>query len=74
MDSNSSTRKKEEFSVQIQAPSAPRIGTERQSSLNFSRLQPSDDEFSERNRAEFEPFMARAALLDEEYWVSYGLL
>ena len=74
MDSNSSTRKKEEFSVQIQAPSIPPFGTERPFNLEFSRLQPSDEEFNEGSRAEFGPFMARAALLDEEYWVSYRLL
>ena len=74
MDSNSSTRKKEEFSIEIQAPSVPQFRTERPSNLQFDQLQPSDEEFNEGSRAEFGPFMARAAVLDEEYWVGYGLL
>ncbi|XP_034700539.1 uncharacterized protein LOC117925591 [Vitis riparia] len=73
MDSNSSTRKKEEFSIEIQAPSVPQFRTERPSNLQFDQLQPSDEEFNEGNRAEFGPFMARAAVLDEEYWTAAWL-
>ncbi|RVX05374.1 hypothetical protein CK203_013521 [Vitis vinifera] len=73
MDSNSSTRKKEEFSIEIQAPSVPQFRTERPSNLQFDQLQPSDEEFNEGSRAEFGPFMARAAVLDEEYWTAAWL-
>lgn len=73
MDSNSFTKKKEDFSLEIQAPTVPQL-TGKSSTLQFDRLQPSEEEFIEGSRVEFGPFVVRAAVLDEEYWVGYGSL
>jgi hypothetical protein len=61
---SSYTRKKEELSVipQLESSSAP-------SDLRFDRLQPSDQELVREKSIEFGQFVAREALLDEEYWV-----
>ncbi|KAH9652687.1 N-acetyltransferase domain-containing protein [Citrus sinensis] len=61
MDSKSSrTTKKEDLSI-VSIP-------QRSNDLRFDRLQPSDRELLQHDRFEFGKFVAREALLDEEYW------
>lgn len=67
--------KKEEVSVQLSTPPAiPKVETLRSNNLRFDRLQPSDQELVRENRFEFGQFVAREAVLDEEYWVCYKFL
>lgn len=62
MDSKSfrSTRKKD-----LSIESIP----QRSNDMRFDRLQPSDQELLQHDRFEFGKFVAREAILDEEYWV-----
>lgn len=70
MDSKSfRSAKKEEFSIQLPEPSTPHTDSSRSSDLRFVRLQPSDDDLVEQRRLEFGNFVAREAVIDEEYWV-----
>ncbi|KAH7572061.1 hypothetical protein JRO89_XS04G0195600 [Xanthoceras sorbifolium] len=70
MDSKSSrTTKKEELSIQ----SIPQMEFLRSSDLRFDRLQPSDQELLQQNKFEFGRFVAREAVLDEEYWTAAWL-
>jgi len=71
MDSKSSsyTRKKEELLVELPKPSIPQLGSSTPSDLRFDRLQPSDQELVQEKRFQFGQFVAREAVLDEEYWV-----
>ncbi|GAY37680.1 N-acetyltransferase domain-containing protein [Citrus sinensis] len=66
MDSKSSrTTKKEDLSI-VSIP-------QRSNDLRFDRLQPSDRELLQHDRFEFGKFVAREALLDEEYWTAAWL-
>ena len=67
----SQTRKKEELlSLEPQKISIPHSKTT-VSNLRFNRLQPPDQELiQDDDRIEFGQFVAREALLDEEYWVN----
>lgn len=71
MDSKSSsyTRKKEELLVELPKLSIPQLGSSTPSDLRFDRLQPSDQELVQEKRFQFGQFVAREAVLDEEYWV-----
>ncbi|RYR77249.1 hypothetical protein Ahy_A01g001700 isoform B [Arachis hypogaea] len=79
MDSNfnptMSSKKKKELSVQLpsSAPPIPKFETLRFCDLHFDRLQPSDQELDQHSRFEFGQFVARQALLDEEYWTAAWL-
>ncbi|XP_022728956.1 uncharacterized protein LOC111284538 isoform X2 [Durio zibethinus] len=74
MDSKSMERvKKEELSIQLQTPSIPQLENSRPSNLRFDRLQPSDQELNQDNRLEFGKFVAREAVLDEEFWTAAWL-
>lgn len=42
------------------------------SDLRFDRLQPTEEEINCRNRRIFGRYIAREAMLDEEYWVRFG--
>lgn len=69
--SSSDTSKKEELSVQISnSPPIPQIDQLRPEGLRFDRLQPPNSEFVQEDRLEFGKFVAREAILDEEFWVS----
>lgn len=63
------TRKKEELSVQIPNPATTQFESSTPSDLRFDRLQPSDQELDQEKRLQFGQFVAREAVLDEEYWV-----
>ncbi|GAV72797.1 Acetyltransf_1 domain-containing protein [Cephalotus follicularis] len=63
-------RKKEEVSVQLPAPA---IQTSKPSNLKFDRLQPSDHDLIEVNGLQFGRYVAREAVLDEEYWTAAWL-
>ncbi|GMP36872.1 hypothetical protein CsSME_00008836 [Camellia sinensis var. sinensis] len=63
----SETNKKEEFSVENQKLSIPQSKTS-PLNLNFNRLQPFDQEIIQEDRIGFGQFVAREALLDEEFW------
>lgn len=70
MDSKSSgTSKKEDLSTQVLRPVVPQLETLGPSDLKFDRLQPSDQELVHHDRFQFGKFVAREAVLDEEYWV-----
>ncbi|KAI7981888.1 putative N-acetyltransferase san [Camellia lanceoleosa] len=66
----SQTNKKEEFSVENQKLSIPQSKTS-PLNLNFNRLQPFDQEIIQEERIGFGQFVAREALLDEEFWKSH---
>lgn len=75
MDSKSSEKRKvEEFSVQnpsISSPVPRRESPFREPDLKFDRLQPSEQDLVQDMKLEFGQFIAREAMLDEEYWVGY---
>ncbi|GLT68027.1 hypothetical protein SLA2020_402900 [Shorea laevis] len=75
MDSKSSsyTRKKEELLVELPKPSIPLLESSTPSDLRFDRLQPSDQELVQEKRVQFGQFVAREAVLDEEYWTAAWL-
>lgn len=73
-NSNLKKKKKEELSVQISKPPVPKVETLSSNSLQFDRLQLPDQELVRGNRFEFGQFVAREAVLDEEYWVCHKLL
>ncbi|MCH94293.1 acyl-CoA N-acyltransferase (NAT) superfamily protein, partial [Trifolium medium] len=80
---NSSTRnsnsdmknlKKDEFSVKLSMAPVRKLDENLSSNgLQFDRLQPSDQELVRENRFEFGQFVAREAMLDEEYWTAAWL-
>lgn len=59
---SSDATKKDELSVKI-----PQVDQLRPEGLRFDRLQPPEPE---QDRLDFGKFVAREAILDEEYWVS----
>jgi hypothetical protein len=75
MNSNSDMKKltkKDEFSVKLSMTPVRKLDQNLSSNgLQFDRLQPSDQELVRENRFEFGQFVAREAVLDEEYWVCY---
>lgn len=73
-DNNYNLKKKEELSVQIPTPPISKVETLNSNDLQFDRLQPSDQELGRVKRFEFGQFVAREAVLDEEYWVCYDKL
>ncbi|KAB1209497.1 hypothetical protein CJ030_MR6G007271 [Morella rubra] len=74
MDSKfSHPRKKEELSVQLPKPLIPQFESSTPSDLQFDRLQPSDQELAQEKRLQFGKFVAREAVLDEEYWTAAWL-
>ncbi|KFK39887.1 hypothetical protein AALP_AA3G301900 [Arabis alpina] len=68
--SSSDTSKKEDLSVQIQIPQVDQL---RLDGLRFDRLQLPEPEFAQEDRLEFGKFIAREAMLDEEYWTAAWL-
>ena len=72
MDSKSSEKRKiEEISVQVSSLSSPVPQREllKAPDLQFDRLQPSEQDLIQEKKLEFGRFVAREAMLDEEYWV-----
>ncbi|KAL5098333.1 hypothetical protein RYX36_002660 [Vicia faba] len=76
-DMKNNKKKKEELSVsmEVSISSIPKVeeGTLRSDGLRFDRLQPSDYELVRERRFEFGQFVARDAVLDEEYWTAAWL-
>ncbi|KAL1363656.1 uncharacterized protein LOC107479132 isoform X1 [Arachis duranensis] len=66
-------KKKEELCVQHLRPPIPKTENLGSKNLRFERLQPSDQEVAQGNRFEFGEFVAREAVLDEEYWTAAWL-
>ncbi|RYR20305.1 hypothetical protein Ahy_B03g065417 isoform C [Arachis hypogaea] len=66
-------KKKEELCVQHLRPPTPKTETLGSKNLWFERLQPSGQEVAQGNRFEFGEFVAREAVLDEEYWTAAWL-
>ncbi|RDX92657.1 hypothetical protein CR513_25177, partial [Mucuna pruriens] len=62
-------KKKKQVSVQLSSLKTPVMYC----GLRFDRLQPSDDELDPHNRFEFGNFVARPAMLEEEYWIAAWL-
>uniref|UniRef100_A0A2P2K2B5 N-acetyltransferase domain-containing protein n=1 Tax=Rhizophora mucronata TaxID=61149 RepID=A0A2P2K2B5_RHIMU len=78
MDSGSfQTRKKEETSIQLPAGQASLVtSSETQkppTDLRFNRLQIPEKELVRENTLEFGQFVAREAVIDEEYWTAAWL-
>ncbi|XP_010488789.1 PREDICTED: uncharacterized protein LOC104766575 [Camelina sativa] len=69
---SSDTSKKEELSVKISKP-PPQVDQLRPDGLRFDRLQPAEPEVGHEDRFEFGKFVAREAMLDEEYWTAAWL-
>ncbi|KAI9110177.1 hypothetical protein K1719_018619 [Acacia pycnantha] len=59
--------------LSISMPPAHKVETLRSGDLRFDRLQPSDYELVGDKILEFGQFVAREAVLDEEYWVCHEL-
>ncbi|XP_020235530.1 uncharacterized protein LOC109815274 isoform X2 [Cajanus cajan] len=70
---NNYNMKKEELSVQLSTRRVSKVETLSSNDLQFDRLQPSDQELGRVNRFEFGQFVAREAVLDEEYWTAAWL-
>ncbi|XP_047164773.1 uncharacterized protein LOC124834178 isoform X3 [Vigna umbellata] len=68
-----SMKKKEELSMQLSTPPISKVEILNSNDLQFDRLQPSDQELGRVNRFEFGQFVAREAVLDEEYWTAAWL-
>lgn len=65
-------KKMEEVSVRLSLSPVPKVEeTLSSDGLRFDRLQPSDYELVRERRFEFGQFVARDAVLDEEYWVCF---
>ncbi|OAY53999.1 uncharacterized protein LOC110612066 isoform X1 [Manihot esculenta] len=74
MDSRSSqTRKKEELSIQVPASSIPQFETSRLPDLRFDRLQTPEKDLIHEDKFEFGQFVAREAIIDEEFWTAAWL-
>jgi len=71
IDTDFLNTKKKQVSFQLSSLITPPVSTVRFCDLNFGRLQPSDEELGPHKRFEFGNFVAREALLEEEYWVSF---
>lgn len=73
---SSETRKKEELSIQVPATSISSSETQRLagSDLRFDRLQVPEKELMHDRKFEFGQFVAREAVIDEEYWVCHPFL
>ncbi|KAJ4825234.1 hypothetical protein Tsubulata_035455 [Turnera subulata] len=67
------TRKKEELSVQVPALSIPQCETQRLPDLRFDRLQIPEKELIHEDKLEFGNFVAREAMIDEEFWTAAWL-
>ncbi|KAL5572350.1 hypothetical protein UlMin_021947 [Ulmus minor] len=77
-DSEPSQKKKmEEISVKLSSSSSsssiPQVESLRLPDLQFDRLQPSDQVLIQERKLEFGQFVAREAVLDEEYWTAAWL-
>ncbi|KAK7328822.1 hypothetical protein VNO77_22946 [Canavalia gladiata] len=72
-DNDNMKNKKEELSVQLSTTPILKVETSSSKNLQFDRLQPSDQELVRVNRFEFGQFVAREAVLDEEYWTAAWL-
>lgn len=71
-NSDMKNKKKEEVSVKLSILPVPKVEESLSSDgLQFDRLQPSDYELVREKRLEFGQFVARDAVLDEEYWVCF---
>lgn len=55
------------------APPIPQVDQLRPEGLRFDRLQPPKSDFVQEDRLEFGKFVAREAILDEEFWVSNAI-
>ncbi|XP_010557659.1 PREDICTED: uncharacterized protein LOC104826588 [Tarenaya hassleriana] len=74
MDSSSSDTAKGELSLYIsRPPSIQQADKLMQNDLRFDRLQPAEPGIEEGKRFEFGKFVAREAVLDEEYWTAAWL-
>lgn len=67
------TRKKEELSIQLPSPSIPQVETSRLPDLRFDRLQIPEKEFVHEEKFEFGQFVAREAIINEEFWTAAWL-
>lgn len=59
----------EQLSLRLPAFSCPENESSRPLDLQFDRIQPSDQHLVDKKKFEFGQFVAREAMLDEEYWV-----
>ncbi|XP_015572911.1 uncharacterized protein LOC107261016 [Ricinus communis] len=74
MDSRSfQTRKKEELSVNLPEPSYPEFANPKLPDLRFDRLQVPERELVHEDKFEFGQFVAREAIIDEEFWTAAWL-
>ncbi|KAK4756889.1 hypothetical protein SAY87_007016 [Trapa incisa] len=62
-------KKTEGLSLRVGHPPAPQFNRQRSLSLSFNRLKPPEKDLVQKERHEFGQFIAREALLNEEYWV-----
>ena len=76
MDSKfSHNRKIEQLSVELPAqPRPPHLDSSRDHALQFNRGQPSDKDLDPADKLEFGGYIARQAMIDEDYWVSNDFL
>ncbi|CAN1147954.1 hypothetical protein LINPERHAP2_LOCUS16174 [Linum perenne] len=67
------TKKREELSIHRNLPTALNEDTTRLPDLRFDRLQIPEKDLVCENKLEFGQFVAREALIDEEYWLNVML-
>ncbi|CAN1337895.1 hypothetical protein LINPERPRIM_LOCUS37810 [Linum perenne] len=67
------TKKREELSIHRNLPTALNEDTTRLPDLRFDRLQIPEKDLVCENKLEFGQFVAREALIDEEYWAAAWL-
>ncbi|KAK3040356.1 hypothetical protein RJ639_026761 [Escallonia herrerae] len=69
----SQTRKKEEPSLETREKSVSHFEDSTPTNLKFDRLQLPDQDYVQDDKVEFGDFVAREAVLDEEYWTAAWL-
>ncbi|CAN1147956.1 hypothetical protein LINPERPRIM_LOCUS37810 [Linum perenne] len=67
------TKKREELSIHRNLPTALNEDTTRLPDLRFDRLQIPEKDLVCENKLEFGQFVAREALIDEEYWEFHAI-
>ncbi|KAK4774682.1 hypothetical protein SAY86_009617 [Trapa natans] len=66
-------KKTEGLSLPVGHPPAPQFNRQRSLGLSFNRLKPPEKDLVQKERHEFGQFIAREALLNEEYWTAAWL-
>ncbi|KAF9614699.1 hypothetical protein IFM89_019827 [Coptis chinensis] len=69
----SQSQRQEDFSMELQNPAISQLQTSTPSDMQFDRIQTSDKECDVTHKIEFGQYVARAAIVDEEFWTAAWL-